>query len=229
MENELKIVRFYNGQIIKNIREVCEILGMNYSASGSCMRIIIRELDRYCEYHKDGHKFVIDMVYSTVKPPKEDMRKYTSGNNAGYRKYYDGYTIGAEEDGLKGVYAIVLNDQIYIGSTYTTFRKRFSSHKSGSCNQRHTKDMLDNGGTFQILWSSDVDDEYIIREVEQMYIDYLMTNPSLTLVNRREETVCVSERTKYKNKIIKVDERQYELAIRILTENGIMIGGVRNE
>lgn len=228
MENELKNVKIYKGQVIKNIREVCEILDMKYSPSGSCMRIIIREFDRYCKYHKDKHSFVIDEVYLEAKPPKEDMRKYTSGNNAGYRKYYDGYTISAEDDVLKGVYAIALNNEIYIGSTHTSFRKRFLSHISGSCNQPHTKDILANGGIFQILWKSDIDDEYLIRKVEQEYIDYFMSNPDWKVINRKEETVCLSEKTKYKNKIIKVDERQYELALQILKDNGIMVGGGLN-
>lgn len=216
MKEELKI-----GHVFKNYKAICEWLGVK-PASGNTKISHMKEFDRYCKYHKDGNKFIIDEVYD-VPRDKVDRRENNSCRR--YRKEYKGYLPTEYEDGLSGVYAIVNSDEIYVGSTCEGFRSRFRSHTNGK--QEHTKKMLQDGGIFQILWVSDVEDETIIRSVEQMYIDYFMVNPDWKVINRKEETVCLSEKTRYKNKTIKVDERQYELALEILRQNGIMIGGTK--
>lgn len=214
MKEELKV-----GQVFKNYKAICEWLRVK-PASGNTKISHMKEFDRYCTYHKEGNKFVIDEVYD-IPMDKVDKRE----NNGGrvYRKEYKEYLPTEDEDCLNGVYAIAKDNEIYIGSTCDSFRSRFKGHKTGK--QEHTKRMIQDGGVFQILWISDVEDENIIRSVEQMYIDYFMASPDWKVINRKEETVCLSEKTKHKNKIIKVDERQYELALEILRQNGIIIGG----
>ena len=209
MKEELKV-----GQVFKNYKAICEWLGVK-PASGNTKISHMKEFDRYCKYHKEGNKFVIDEVYDEIQE-KEDNRKSMLRDNAGY-------LLTEDEDDLIGVYAIANGNAIYVGSTCDSFRNRFNGHKNGK--QQHTKEMIQDGGVFQILWTSDVEDENIIRSIEQMYIDYFMASPYWKVINRKEETVCLSEKTKYKNKTIKVDERQYELALEILRQNGIIIGG----
>lgn len=210
-------------------KQMCEVLNLKYYSGGKSKQLQIKDIGRYYELYKVKTKHMIVSKRECVLE-KQDKRKDTSGNNAGYRKEYDGYNVEKNRDNDNGVYCIALNENLYIGSTGTTFRKRFQAHIGGKNGQPHTKEMLNNGGLFQELWISDVDDEYIIREVEQMYIDYFMANKYWSIANRMEETVCLSEKKKrYKNKTIKVDERQYELALEILKEHGIMIGGENNE
>lgn len=49
------------GQIFKNYKEVCEWLGV-IPASGNTKISHMKEFDRYCTYHKEGNKFIIDSV-----------------------------------------------------------------------------------------------------------------------------------------------------------------------
>lgn len=203
-------------------RKICDICNLKYQKGNSKISQI-KDIQRYFEINKVKTRYNFIRKYDNPLP-KDDMRKYTSRDNAGYRKEYRGYLLTENEDNLNGVYAIVNNGEIYVGSTCDSFRSRFQSHINGK--QKHTKEMIQNGGVFQILWVSDIEDEIIIREIEQMYIDYFMANPDWKVINIKEETVCLSEKTKYKNRTIKVDERQYELALEILHQNGIMIGDV---
>lgn len=209
MKEELKV-----GQVFKNYKSICEWLGVEPS-TGKSKQLHLKDFERYCLYHKEGQKFIIDEVFEEPHE-KIDKRKCLLRDNTGY-------LLTKNEDDLIGVYAIAKDNEIYIGSTCDGFRNRFNGHKNGK--QQHTKEMIQDGGVFQILWISDIEDENIIRSIEQMYIDYFMANPDWKVINIKEETVCLSEKTKYKNKIIKVDERQYELALEILRQNGIMIGG----
>lgn len=213
----------YIGEMI-TYKQMCEILGLKYYTGGKAKKLQIEDIFRYYDIEKIKTKYMIHDKYETPYA-KEDKRKSSE-----LKKHYDKYVVDKNQDNDIGVYCIATHDSIYIGSTIDSFRRRFLCHKNNRWSQKHTKKMLDNGALFQILWASDVEDEYIIRQVEQMYIDYFMASPDWKLMNRYEETVCLSEKKKkYKNKTIKVDERQYELALEILKQNGIMIGGDCNE
>lgn len=75
------MIKFTAGQIIKNYVELCKIF--NFTPTKSNMRKWhIKELDRYCTWHKEGWAFVVDEPFD--KPlPKVDGRK----NNGGHSKY----------------------------------------------------------------------------------------------------------------------------------------------
>ena len=68
MKEELKV-----GQVFKNYKAICEWLGVK-PASGNTKISHMKEFDRYCTYHKEGNKFVIDEVYDEIQE-KEDNRK----------------------------------------------------------------------------------------------------------------------------------------------------------
>lgn len=72
---ELKV-----GQVFKNYKSICEWLGVK-PASGNTKISHMKEFDRYCTYHKEGNKFVIDEVYDTPLD-KKDGRSETSANNS---------------------------------------------------------------------------------------------------------------------------------------------------
>ena len=62
----------HNGQIIKNYKELCSILGLE-TKSGDSKVAQLKELERYFSYKRDGHKFIIEEIYQ--KPlPKIDGR-----------------------------------------------------------------------------------------------------------------------------------------------------------
>lgn len=65
------------GQVLKNYKELCEVLGIE-PTTGNARKAQIKELERYCKYHKEGNKIVIDEIFSK-ELEKVDNRKL--GNN----------------------------------------------------------------------------------------------------------------------------------------------------
>ncbi len=72
----MKIENLKVGQFYK-YKELCAILGIE-AKSGNTRIAQFKELERYCKYHKDGHKIIIDNINNTVG---EKMDKRILGNN----------------------------------------------------------------------------------------------------------------------------------------------------
>lgn len=64
-------------KVFKNYREMCNILEIRQT-TGKARILQFKELERFCEYRKEGNKIIIDVVYRKEKP-KVDKRTY--GNN----------------------------------------------------------------------------------------------------------------------------------------------------
>ena len=75
----MKIENLKNGQIVKNYKELCLILDIE-PKTGKSKQLQIQELERYCKYHKEGNKFVIDEIFQEVQN-KMDKRKLGNNNN----------------------------------------------------------------------------------------------------------------------------------------------------
>lgn len=73
------------GQEIKNYKELCRILNQE-TLGGKQKQLQILDFQRYFEFQKVGHKFVITDIF-TEPIPKEDKRKM--GNNSIYVKYIE--------------------------------------------------------------------------------------------------------------------------------------------
>lgn len=69
------------GQIVKNYKVLCEILGQEIKA-GKGRQLQLKEFERYFEYHKDGQKFIIDCIYDE---PLQKIDKRSEGNNSKYK------------------------------------------------------------------------------------------------------------------------------------------------
>ena len=71
------------GLIIKNYKVLCEeYLGVK-PTKGACRKYHFKELERYCDYHKECQKIIIDKVFECVKE-KIDMRGKQDNNTAPY-------------------------------------------------------------------------------------------------------------------------------------------------
>lgn len=80
-------MKLHKGQVIKNYKELCKLLGVK-PTKGKGRKYHIREFERYCKYHKEGHKFIIDEVY--LEPlPEIDGRINNGGNNTKYEDLMD--------------------------------------------------------------------------------------------------------------------------------------------
>lgn len=73
----MKIDNLKVGQVIKNYKELCELLDIE--AKGGASKIAQhKEFDRYFEYEKQGHKYIITKIYEN---PKERIDNRMNGNN----------------------------------------------------------------------------------------------------------------------------------------------------
>ena len=76
----MKIDKLKNGQIFKNYKELCGALEIS-TKSGEAKQRQMKDLERYCKYHKEGNKIVIDEVLTKEYEPMEDKRKNNKGGN----------------------------------------------------------------------------------------------------------------------------------------------------
>lgn len=99
----MKIENLKVGQVLKNYKELCEVLGIKPTNKANNSRIAqFKELERYCKYHKEGHKIIIDEIYSK-ELEKVDNRKLGNNNEqAKFIRYLllnqlSGYTLQKHE------------------------------------------------------------------------------------------------------------------------------------
>lgn len=98
----MDFTKLYVGQIIKNYKELCKILGIECKSSDS-KKAVIKELERHCRYEKQGNKFIVLEVYE-VALEKTDNRKL--GNNSKYVENieYILLNILSQSDGYKSIF-----------------------------------------------------------------------------------------------------------------------------
>ena len=207
--------KLYVGLIIKNYKLMCQLLNEK-EKNGKGRNYQFKKWQQYFEWEKQGYKFVITEIYEEpiLKPIK------LSAN----RKEFKQFKVSLENEQKTGVYSITLNNDIYIGSTTNSFRMRFKQHR-GKENQKqllHTYNMINNGGTFQIIWiAEEGTEEAIIRQKEKEYIQYYKTLGDWNIINFKYMSNKIKLVSKYK--YIKVGKKDYNTAIQLLQENGIHI------
>lgn len=76
----MKIENLTEGMILKNYKELCSVLEIE-PIGGNKKQSLLKDLNRYIKYHKEGNKFVIDEIYKEVK---EKVDKRFNGNNTKY-------------------------------------------------------------------------------------------------------------------------------------------------
>ena len=218
------------GMRVKNYRVLCELLGEKVK-TGEAKILQVEDMGRYFDYKKDGISFIIQEIHST--PSKRvDRRKETNkyGNN---RKEFKQFKIPLELENRRGVYKITQGKNIYIGSTFRNkgFRARFRQHLYKT-NKTYTRDMLLKGGKFEILWMcpENLEDEYVVRKIEEDFIKYFKENTTLNVMNKKEDTniargkagkkkVKKDKAPRYKK--IRVNEKDYERVLEFMKLNNI--------
>ena len=75
----MKIKNLTVGKVIKNYKELCELLEIEAKKSGSnSHKAQQKEFNRYFEFEKQGHKYIITKIYEN---PKERIDNRMNGNN----------------------------------------------------------------------------------------------------------------------------------------------------
>ena len=210
----MKIENLYEGQIIKNYRELCRLIGEKVADGGHSKMCQMREFERYVKYHKEGNKLIIDEIYDE---PKEKI----DGRGKKCRKEIESYKIPRKLDKHYGIYKIELGNKIYIGSTVQGFRRRFMGHYNGG--MKHTYDLIVNGGEFDMLLDmTDIEDVELIRMVEDAYIGYYRLYTNYDVINTKEASSHDKRRNDIKKRRIFIDcnENDLELIKELLEEKG---------
>jgi hypothetical protein len=73
----MNINNISEGQILKNYKAVCEALG-EPTKTGKAKQLQLTDWERYFEYHKSGHNFIINKIHET---PVEKVDRRVDGNN----------------------------------------------------------------------------------------------------------------------------------------------------
>lgn len=214
----MNIKNLKEGQVVKNYKELC-LLIEEENLAGNSKKSQLKEFERFIKYHKEGNKFVIEEIYEEPLE-KIDNRGNKNGEKSNSYKKYNNLKITSEEDNNYGVYYILKDNDIYIGSTIQGFRKRFQEHKNGYDKlMNHTYELLQNGGEFHILYDmTGLEDETLVRMVENEYIQYFRNYTNYNVINHLKGSY--SEKIKYKR--IKVLESNYEKAMQLLINNGLI-------
>lgn len=75
----MKIENLKEGMILKNYKELCSVLEIEPTKKANNQRLAqFKQLNRFCEFHKEGHKIIIDTVFKEVKEKVDGRNK---GNN----------------------------------------------------------------------------------------------------------------------------------------------------
>ncbi len=70
----MNINNLYEDQVIKNYTELCSLLEIK-ATGGDSKKSQHKQLECYCKYHKEGHKYIIDKIYNTPLPYIDERLK----------------------------------------------------------------------------------------------------------------------------------------------------------
>ena len=211
--NTLDTSRLEIGMIVKNYKELCNLLNEN-PKTGNSKNAQLKEWQRYFEFERPKYKqsYIILDIYDEPLD-KEDNRKsgnytvYGNENSAKYQEIKKYFKVLAAYINNPGVYKIENDQYIYIGSTTKSFAKRFSQHYHNYSNQHEkTQNILLNNGVFTCLQSFPPGTkEKIIRQAEGKYIsEYKNSSSTKKLINVNMTPACILEKKPPKPKYINI-------------------------
>ena len=85
MDVNIDISKLKEGQVIKNYKELCEILNLK-NTGGNVKKNQLLLLSTWCDYHKQGNKFIIDKIFNKQKLPELSLDEITNNKNSKYIK-----------------------------------------------------------------------------------------------------------------------------------------------
>lgn len=235
----MNIENLKEGMVIKNYRRLCKVLNWKVTG-GDSKKSQLKELDRFCNYEKQGNKFIIKEIYLEPLEKKDGRNILKIDDKRKLTKQYEELNIEQSEYDNIGVYYILKDNDIYIGSTIQGYKTRFQKHYYG-CDESmpHTYEMLQDGATFNILYNmTGIDDEPLIRMVENEFIQYFINYTDYNVINKKENAWSYTEKQditkpkkekpkknnkqKYKTLKVKIPENKYEEAMQLLIDNGLL-------
>lgn len=215
---EMIIIKLENlkvGMFFKNYKELCKVLEVK-PLSGNSKKAQMRWFALHFTLEQIGYSFTVKEILTTEVQPKP--------TRGGANNNIERPNFKVDEDNWNsiGVYKIVLNRDIYIGSTIDGFRRRFLNH-TYEYSKSLAKNIIDNGGEFTIIKVCNDMDEPKIREIENKWINYYKNHSQWNLINKNDAWSFTEPkpRCKPEYKMIMVENKRYEDVIKLLQGNDI--------
>lgn len=103
----MNIKNLKEGMVVKNYKELCELLGIKV-ADGYTKKKQLEELGYYCEYVKQGHKFIVQKINNKPMLKLEDILKTKNGKYINLLSNIILEYLYKNEEGLKQIALIKL-------------------------------------------------------------------------------------------------------------------------
>lgn len=213
----------WEGRVFKNYTNLCRCLGLKIYKIGSCAyEAQVKRLNSVCRWRKDldengkklSNRIFIEKVYDEPLPIVSKRAETPS------RKIdYPGYGVPEEHDRSIGIYRIVYENEVYIGSTAQSFRYRFYGHIYSGKPLVPTL-MIEKGGVYELVEVMNGCSKEEILAREDYYIDLYEQDERFVLVNQRNASPQPPQ-PKYKRLMVLEDD--YERALSLLEEHGIQL------
>ena len=139
---------------------------------------------------------LLNKGYAFISKEKVGRNNYYIVEKIGEpKKNFPQFLPDEEYNNSIGVYKIVLDNKIYIGSTVSGFRARFLSHKNKG-NKLETRQLLKQGAVFDIIQICDGMEESEIIQIENKWIEEFRNNPDWIVVNQVDHVRIKGEQVK---------------------------------
>lgn len=160
---------------ILSLKEICERLKLFMTYSTTTRKLIVTALESFFEIERIGStknsKYVFKAIRKEFAKVKKDNRGYCKQNVYSI----DIANLSDEEDwNSKGVYSIILNEEVYVGQTNRSFRYRLREHYMNYANNStNTQKMLRNNAEVKIVHKmNDIEDIELFlmleKEIQEM-------------------------------------------------------------
>ena len=214
IKDEEKLQMLVDSQSELNYRELTNFLELPY-LRGNSKDKQLSELSKICKIEKNKTRYKITEIYDEIIDDNRRKSHFSELTN-----------ISKEDEHKSGVYKIQLDNDIYIGQT-NDFKRRFYQHYYGQ-NIRYkgfgadTEKLLRNGGSFEVLEFEDnveqrlLKENYWVQYYNQNNYNILNTEKLLSNKNSRQK------RNKPNTKCIKVLTKNYNEAIQLLKDKGLL-------
>ena len=214
IKDEERLQMLVDSQSELNYRELTNFLELPY-LRGCSKDKQLSELSKICKIEKDKTKYKITEIYDEIIDDNRRKSHFSELTN-----------ISKEDEHKAGIYKIQLDNDIYIGQT-NDLKRRFYQHYYGQ-NIRYkgfgadTEKLLRNGGSFEVLEFEDnveqrlLKENYWVQYYSQNGYNILNTEKLLSNKNSRQK------RNKHNTKCIKVLAKNYNEAIQLLKDKGLL-------
>ena len=214
----------------KNYKELKEAMQWKTN-SNQITEAQLEELNRVCDYVKDGR------AYRIIKLKNKNMEdillerefkihfgEYMKNNNLSYKEMKKIYRIPLNVE--KGIYLIKNGNTIYIGSSINLM-KRFRDHLYGKNKNNYTQQIIRGSrGYIKLLHDcTKIEDRELIYMIENEYYKFFKNNTNYIVTNklpvRKDSDFSKDNISHYKTLKIRIDEKDIERLIDLMEENHI--------